>query len=452
MPEVNYVVAKQIKKFLKRDEPDALKIFLSTLDLVTIAEILKFLSDDEKVQVINLLPVWLASEVLSETDEHSQEDIVDELESEELGTLLEEMETDNAVDILDDLEKEEQEAILAGIEKDRAQVFRELLQYPEDSAGGIMVPEVLSIKQGNLIGDAVRLFKDAHLREEVEDIQYIYVIDESRKLTGLLPLKALIINAEKVKVKDVMERSFQSVRTDEDQEVVANIGRKYDLYAVPVVDSEGRLVGRITADDILDVMEEEATEDLSHIAGVTDEDFGEESVLRSVKNRVPWLIVGLIGGIISATVIFFFEGALKIILALAFFVPVIMAMGGSAGVQSSAIIVKSLAVGDIHPKFFFDRIFREFQIAFINGLICATLLSVIVYYWRDDFFLGCLIGLALMFVIIFSTIIGTSVPLLLKALDIDPAIAMGPFVTTSNDVIGLLIYLGLATLFIELFL
>lgn len=454
MTEVNFVIAKQIKKFINRDELGGLAIFLGTLEPVAIAEAMKFLTEDEKVMAFKALPARIASEVLGETDEQSQEDIVEELPSKQLGLLLGAMDTDDAVDILDDLEEEDQKRLLDEIERQqlgRANVLRELLQYPEDTAGGIMVPEVLSIQQRRTIGDALKLFKAAVKREQYHDIHNIYVINKRKELKGLLPIRSLIVYPAETKIKSIMEKRVHFARVDEDQEHVANIVRRYDLYAIPVVDMDNKLVGRITADDILDVIDEEAIEDLSHIAGVTEEDFVEESVLRSVRYRVPWLLIGLMGGIISATVLNFFEDALKIILALAFFVPVVTAMGGNAGVQSSAIIVKSLAMGDIHPRFLLSRVLREFRVAFLNGLICSLVLSVIVYFWLDDVMLSFLIGQSLVLVIIIATIVGTVVPLLLKSLNIDPAIAMGPFVTTSNDILGLMIYLSLATLFIHYF-
>ncbi|OQY28498.1 MAG: magnesium transporter [Candidatus Cloacimonetes bacterium 4572_55] len=431
-----------------------MKIFLSTIEPVRIADALKFLSEEEKVIVINSLPLDSASVVLGETDEQSQEDIVEELESEKLGQLLDEMDSDDAVDILDDLEPDDQEEILAEIDKSskgRADVLRDLLQYPEDTAGGIMAPELLTVYQCQTIGDALSLFKEANENDKIEDIHNIFVVDKHHILCGLLPLKSLIIYSNRKLVKDVMNSDYQYVPVEEDQEVVAHIVRKYDLYSIPVVDGDKKLVGRITADDILDVIDEEAIEDMSHIAGVTQEEFTEESVLRSVRNRVPWLLIGLFGGIVSATIINFFEDSLKLILALAFFVPVVTAMGGNAGVQSSAIIVKRLATGDIHPQYLLSRLSREIQIAFLNGLICSTFLTLIVTLWRGDFLFGFLIGLALFLVILIATVVGTSVPLILKSLDIDPAIAMGPFVTTSNDVVGLMLYLGIASLFIKFF-
>ncbi len=248
-----------------------------------------------------------------------------------------------------------------------------------------------------------------------------------------------------------MDQNVLYVTVSQDQEEVANLVRMYDLYTVPVVDDNLKLVGRITADDIFDVIDEEAAEDLSHIAGLNDEDFDEESVIQSVRNRIPWLLIGLGGGTISATVVSHFEPALNIILALAFFVPVVTAMGGNAGVQSSAIMVRGIALGDIHPRYMLSRIFREFQVAFLNGLICASVLASFVYFWRQDVFLSGVIALSLLGVIILATIVGTTVPLVLKSLNIDPAIAMGPFVTTLNDILGLMIYLGLATAAISYF-
>lgn len=451
--EINYEIADQIKAFLKEEETSGLKIFLGTVDPVIIAGALKFLSDDDKLTVINNLPVWSASAVLGETDEGSQEDIIEEMKSEELGILLEEMDTDDAVDILDDMDEEDQERVLAAIEKiesDHAQTLRTLLKYPEDTAGGIMVPEVLAINSTQTIGDAVDYYKQVYYDEGLEDIVYMFVTDKDGKLQGYLPLKSLLLYSDDTPISEAMNQDVHYVNAIVDQEVVANLVRKFDLLAVPVVDDDMVLLGRITADDILDVIHEEAVEDLSHMAGMSDDEFDEESILSSVGNRIPWLLIGLAGGTISATVVSHFEGALNMILALAFFVPVVTAMGGNAGVQSSAIIVRGIAMGDIHPRYILSRLYREFQIAFINGMICALALGAIVYFWRQSLFLASIIALSLQLILVIATLVGTSVPLILRALKIDPAIAMGPFVTTLNDILGLLIYLSLATLAISL--
>ena len=452
MVEINYEIAIQIKEFLENDELDGLKIFLGTLEPVTIAASLKFLSDDEKIKVFNCLPVWSASIVLGETDELSQEYFSDELDSDHLSTLLEEMDSDDAVDILDDLDKGEQEKILAEIEEEKARVLRSLLQYSEDSAGGIMVPELLAINQNCSVIEAIHLFKKSFHEDDIKDIQIIYVINDKYELVGRLPIKYLLLYPDEYPLKDIMDTNVIAVKPNDDQEFVANLVRKYDLYSIPVIDNNKKLIGRITADDILDVIHEEAAEDLSHIAGMSDEEFDQESVFRSVWNRIPWLLIGLTGGIISASVVSHFQDALNVILALAFFVPVVTAMGGNAGVQSSAIIVRGLAMGDIHPKYILNRLAREFRIAMINGFVCAFVLTLVVSVWRHDMFLGLLIGLSLQVVIILATLVGTTIPLVLKAINVDPAIAMGPFVTTLNDIIGLFIYLSLSTFAIYYFL
>jgi magnesium transporter len=266
---------------------------------------------------------------------------------------------------------------------------------------------------------------------------------------GVVSLKDLLLEPSHRRVSEVMNREVLSVQVHMDQEEVAQVVKKYDLVSVPVVDEKNRLVGRITHDDIIDVIEEEADEDISLMAGVINQDMAEDSPLRISRARLPWLVAGLFGGILAAVVISRFESSLETVLALSFFFPVIMAMGGNTGTQASIVAVRGLATGDLSLMNTGRRLWIEMRVALINGCICGILLGVVAAFWLSDYGLGSIVALAGVLIVLNSGFIGTAVPLALKRLNIDPALATGPFVTTSNDIVGLVIYLGLVTLFLK---
>jgi magnesium transporter len=277
-----------------------------------------------------------------------------------------------------------------------------------------------------------------------EDFYYVYVTDRSQHLKGRIPLPRLILAAPDTPVVRLMEDT-PSVPAEMDQEEVADIVRKYDLPSLPVVDREGRLIGRITIDDIVDVIHEEADEDYSRLAGTAEEEFQEPSVARKAAIRLPWLVTGLVGGTLSAVVLSRFEESLERMIALAFFVPVIMAMGGNVAIQSSAVMVRGLATGEVTAKDATVRLLKEVGVSVITGIICALLIFLTAWFWWNDLRLGIVVGGAMLSVILISTSVGAFVPLTLDRFKVDPALATGPFVTTTNDILGILIYLSLAT-------
>jgi len=324
--------------------------------------------------------------------------------------------------------------------------LEKLLPYPEDTAGGLMALEFVAVKADASVKDAIDTIREK--REEVENLYYIWVVDDLGKLVGVISLKDLVLEPTDRKISDIMNSEVISVHVDTDQEEVARLVKKYDLVAIPVVGDDQRLAGRITHDDIIDVIEEEADEDISLMAGVIDQEIAEESTLKISRARLPWLIAGLFGGIIAAAVINQFESSLEKVLALSFFFPVIMAMGGSTGTQAATIVVRGLATGDISLMNIGKRLWMEMRVALVNALVCGILLALIVGTWVSDYGLGSVVGLALVLIIVNAGVIGSAVPMALKKWNIDPALATGPFVTTSNDILSLLIYLGLVTIYL----
>ena len=416
-----------------------------------LADILRELGDDERVYLFGLMETEKAADVMAELDEVTRKNIVSEVHPERLSEIVDEMNSDDAVDVLSELPSEVQQEILTKIEpRDRREVEK-LLVYGEDTAGGLMALEFIAVYEDETVDDAIREIR--RRAQEIDEVFYVYAIDRGGRLVGVVPIKSLFLRNPRRIIKDIMHTDVLSVTVDMDQEEVANIVRRYDLSAIPVVDAYDRLVGRITIDDIVDVLQEEANEDIQRMAGISDEEILQESsAFRITKNRLPWLIVAFVGQLIAAFVLSQFETTLGELTVLTFFIPVIMAMGGNAGIQSSTIVVRSIALNEGGATGVWGRFWREFRVAILNGLLIGILLGVTILVWpniENPPILGGIVGLAMMFVVINSALFGALIPFALTKFDIDPAIATGPFITTSNDVLGLLIYLSLATFYLQ---
>ena len=411
------------------------------------AEILHHLDEEVSNHLFSLLDAETASDVISEMDDISRDQILDELDEERISEIVDEMDSDDATDLVSDLPEAMAKKVLESIDKEDSDEVIELLSHEEDTAGGIMAKEFVSVNQNCSVEQVIQEIRSKS--DEVEDIYYVYVIDDRNVLVGLLTLKDLILTSSDTKVVEIMSRDVVAVKTTMDQEEVANIAKRYDMVAIPVIDEQGKLVGRITFDDVADVMEDEASEDIQRMAGITDEEeFRETSILRISQVRLPWLLVGFAGQILCAFILSEFEVELQKIIAAAFFIPIIMAMGGNSGIQSSTIMVRGMATGEIGLFDIRKRLYREIFVSLLNGVICGILLFVIITMWFQNPKFGLLLSSVLVLVILNASFIGAFIPVVLKRINIDPAIATGPFITTSNDVIGLLVYLGLITIFL----
>ncbi|MBL7074277.1 magnesium transporter [candidate division KSB1 bacterium] len=410
-----------------------------------VADLLENLNEADRNYVFRLLDKEQASEVVLELEEVHRDRLLDQLDPKQISRLVDGMESDDAADIVAELEAGVADQVLAAIGRRAREEVQALLGFAEETAGAIMAKEMVAVKRDSTQAQAIQEIR--RQAQEMEEVYYVFVVDDEQKLVGIVSLKDLIIAEPQQRVGDLMNPDVIYAQVDQDQEEVAHLVRKYDLASVPVVDNGGRLVGRITVDDIVDVIDEEAAEDISLMAG-TEEDHRETSVFRITRQRLPWLVVGLLGGIIAALVMSRFELSLEKVLALAFFVPVVTAMGGNIGVQSSSIVVRGLAAGEIGLSGMKGRLFREIRVALINGLLLGTLIFIIIDLWLGRYDIGLAVGTALVVNILIASLLGSNVPILLKKLNIDPALAMGPFVTTANDIIGLFIYLGIATLFL----
>ncbi len=437
-------LAERFSAILATGDPSALLQAMEDVPAADVAEAARHLDDSEIVALLKGLPEDFSADVLVEVGDDIREDVLELLTPREIADVVEEMDSDDAADVVAELEEEKAGEVVELLEEeDRAEITT-LLAYPEDSAGGIMQLEVVSVQQTRTVTRAIEKIRLA-FPDVREDFHFVYVTDEAGKLVGKVPLPRLILAAADQEISSLLDDEVHPVEAELDQEEVATIFRKYDLPSLPVVDRDGLLLGRITVDDILDVMEEEAAEDYSRLAGTDDEEFREESVYRKAAMRLPWLVTGLIGGILSAVVLSRFEHSLRSVIALTFFVPVIMAMGGNVAIQSSAVMVRGIALGEVSPRDASRRLSREVGVSIITGAVCAMLIFLAAWLWWGDLRLGIVVGGAMLAVILISTSVGAFVPLTLDRFRIDPALATGPFVTTSNDILGILIYLSLAS-------
>jgi magnesium transporter len=439
---------EEVKDYIRQDNRPLLENFIDNIRPADLADLIEHLEPYERLFIFNVLEPEGAGEVLVEIEPPVQESIISGLDTEAISEIVEELDSDDAADLVGDLPVERAREVIKTVGDEVSEELEKLLPYDEDTAGGIMALEFVAIRADAAVKDAIETIRGK--REEVENLYYIWVVDDFERLAGLVSLKDLLLESPERKISEIMDTEVISVQTDTDQEEVARLVKKYDLVSIPVVDERYRLVGRITHDDIIDVLEEEVDEDISLMAGVINQEIAEESPMKISRARLPWLIAGLLGGILAAAVINQFESSLERVLALAFFFPVIMAMGGNTGTQAATVAVRGMATGDISLVNIGKRLWVEMKVALVNGIICGILLGMIVGFWISDYRMGSVVAIALIFIILNSGFIGAAVPLVLKRLNIDPAIATGPFVTTLNDILSLLIYLGLVTIFLSL--
>jgi len=438
---------EEVKSLIEHENRQALEKILDDMRAADAADLIEHLGADERLFIFNLLEPEGAGDVFVEIEPPVQERILKDLDNQAISEIVQELDSDDAADLVGDLPAERAKEIIETVGDDVSEELEKLLPYPEDSAGGIMGLEFVAVKADAKVKEAIEIIREKS--KDVEYLYYVWVVDDYGKLVGVISLKDLILEPPERRISEIMNPEVISAHVNTDQEEVAQLVKKYDLVNIPVVDEHHRLVGRITHDDIIDVIEEEADEDISLMAGVIDQEIAEDSTVKISKARLPWLIMGLFGGILAALVINQFESSLEKIIALSFFFPVIMAMGGNTGTQAATVVVRGLATGDIDLMNVGKRLWREMRVALINGLICGALLGLIVGLWLSDYGLGSIVALALILIVIISGFIGSAVPLALKRLNVDPALATGPFVTTSNDILSLFIYLGLVTLFLR---
>ncbi len=433
-------------EILVEDQKDKeLKNLLNEFHYADIAEILDELDLDDAIYVIKLLDSETTSDILTEMDEDNREKVLKNLSAKEIAEEVEELDTDDAADIIAELPEERQEAVISQIEDEEHKAeIQELLSYDDDTAGGLMAKELVKVYETWTVAGCLRRIRGQ--AKEVKRVHSIYVVDKEEKLIGRLSLKDLIVARSDQKIAEIAKDNVDYVNVNDDAEDVAKVMAKYDLEAIPVVDDNQTLLGRITIDDIVDVLKEEADKDYQLAAGITQDVDSDDSIIELTRARLPWLFLGLIGGVGAFIIMYYFEGFLpKQAVILFLFTPLIAAMAGNVGVQSSAIIVQGLANDDVKGSIN-KRLIKEMLLAALNGVILSLFLFLFVWIWTQNFELALAISISLIAVIIVAGLIGTFVPLFLDKRGIDPAIATGPFITTSNDIFGIVIYLLIAKL------
>ena len=415
-----------------------------------IADLLRNVDHKERITLFAALDYDMAAQILSELDPQSEYQLLKELSSFKISKLIEKMAPDEAADILADLSSEKQKDVLNLMKTEDSKEVQQLLKYDEESAGGLMTTNFLALKDNLTASRAIEA-----LRQFATDVQaqivYVYVIDSGSKFIGVLSVKKLITAKPNMRLAELVNRNTITVDAGLDQEEVARIVSKYNLLAVPVVDKGRNLLGIITVDDVIDVITEEDTEDIYRMAGISHEEIYRQSTFRVVRQRLPWLVATLFGGIIVATLIRNFQTTLQQVIALAFFIPVITGMGGNIGIQSSTITIRGLATGNIDLKHIRGVIYREIRQALIMGIVCGLVVGVVAYLFDGNPVLGLVLTVAMFVAILVAALIGVMIPLLFEKINIDPAIASGPFITTANDITGVLIYFLMATWLFNVF-
>lgn len=441
---------ESLKEGIELQENEFIIQSLEGVNVADIAALLDELEKENSLYVLRLLDAGVAADILIELDEDSVVEIIREMEPIELAVLIDQMDSDDAADILNLIPVRDREDVISHLqEKEKSAHILDLLRYDEDTAGGLMAKEIIKANQNwNVVQTIEEIRRQA---ENVEKLYSIYVVDNKQHLLGRVSLKKLIISSADTKVADIFEPDLVSVPTHMDQEEVAEIMRKYDLESVPVVNIKNKLVGRITVDDILDVMREQSEEDIQAMTGITDDVEESDSVFRISKARLPWLLIGVIGGLMGAQIIGFFEDGLSKYLALASFIPLIAATGGNVGIQSSSLVVQTLAAKSVFEESVLKRFLKGFLVALVNGLMLGTFVfCVVVFLYGFEAIFGVTVGFALFCVVLLASFMGTVTPLVLDRYGINPAMASGPFITTANDLIGLAVYFGVAMVLLKL--
>jgi magnesium transporter len=440
-----------INAVLRSDDATAsafLRLVSHPADLV---EVLRIVDMDEWGRLLLLIQdLETRAEILASLDEDERDILVEQLPKDELSSLLSEMDSDDAADVIGELEPDEKEEALSQLEENDRAVLEALLSYPEDSAGGIMQVERAQVSQETTVAETISMLRE--LVQEGIDPHLVYVVKDDNQLVGCIDIVDLVLNPSERQVGEFAEQPDATVKPLLDQEKVADLFRKYDLVALPVVDDTGRLLGRILFDDIVDVLTEEAEEDALLMAGTDREELlYRDRPLRIALVRLPWIGINLFGSLIAAFLLHFYESVMEQAIIIAAFIPVITAMGGNVGTQSATIITRGLATGRVDFRDLPKILFREFRVGLFMGMVCGVGVGFIavVLFGSGRIFLGLVVGIAMVSAMTAAALAGTMAPVAMKKMNIDPAIASGPFVTTANDIIGILIYMSTAIAFIE---
>lgn len=443
---------ERIEALIDEGNTRAIKEELAPLHPADIAELFKNLNLSQSELVFSLIEdKEQKADVLMELDEEDRKQLLEGMDPEQIGHYIDLLDTDDAVDLIQELDEEDREEVIQNIEDvEQAGDIVDLLQYDEDTAGGLMGTELIQVNENLSMPECLKEMR--HQAEDLDDIYNVYVVDDENRLRGVLPLKKMITHPSVSKIKHVMEANPVSVKADTPIEDVAIDFEKYDLVAMPVIDSIGRLVGQITVDDVMDEVREQQERDYQLASGISSDVDADDSVWAQTKARLPWLLIGIIGGIVNSVILSGFEAQIAAVTALAFFIPLIGGTGGNVGVQASAIVVQGLANGKLELSEFWSQIWRGVRVALLNALVISgVVLGYTLLTEPGDYALCFAVSCSLFCVVIFATVFGTLVPLTLEKLKVNPALATGPFIQITNDVVGLLIYVGMAIWMLRIF-
>ena len=448
---INKAFLEEIRSVVDTRNIEALRSIFEEVHPTDIAEILMRLPKDDAIFVFSNLDEESAAEALTFIDEDDRQMFMQLLTPTEIAEkVIDNLDSDDAADIISALPEDQQMEVLSKItDFEQAKDIADLLNYDEDTAGGLMAKELVKVNISNTMIQCVREIRKQ--AEDLDDLYAIYVVDDRDVLVGLLPLKRLLLAPTNSDLSKIIDKNVVSVRTNTKREEVSNIMEKYDIVVIPVVDDLGRLLGRITIDDVVDVMKEEAERDYQLASGISEDVEADDAIWVQSRARLPWLFIGLLGGIVGSRIIEMHEQTLMIHPEMAFFIPLIAAMGGNVGVQSSAIIVQSLANNSIENKSLYKRLAKELGVGLISALACAVLLLGYSLAFADNIAVSLTVSISLFVVILFASLMGTTIPLLLDKMKIDPALATGPFITTGNDLSGMFIYFMIGRLLYGVF-
>jgi len=437
--EINSAYIEQINSLIEANNSTELSLIIANLHSADIAEIIEDVSINNAHFLFNLIEEEKSAPVLVDLEEDTREEILSDLTAKEIAEgVIDNLESDDAADVIGALSKNKKEEVLALIKNiERASDISDLLTYSQDTAGGLMAKELIKVNEN---WTTIQCLKEMRKQaEDLKEVYTIYVVDDNDKLLGILSLRKLLLTERDTAIKDIIFTDIISIKATEDDKYVANIMNKYDLITLPVVDDLNRLIGRITIDDVMDVVKEEAEKDYQMASGISEDVESSDTVWELTRARLPWLLIGMIGGLLGAKVIGIFELSGDNF-ELAFFIPLIAAMGGNVGVQSAAIVVQGLANDSLKMENIFHKLVKELGIGILNGIICSIIILGAAFSLGYGLALSLTVSISLFAVIVFAAVFGTFIPLTLEKYNIDPALATGPFITTVNDVLGLFIY------------
>ncbi len=448
MKEFTDTDIERIEQLIEEQDKENAQREVSELHAADIAELFQSLNLRQAEWLFNLIEDnEKKADVLMELDEDDRKKVLEGMDPEQIGHFIDLLDTDDAVDLIQELDKEDRDEVIQHIDDvEQAGDIVDLLQYDEDTAGGLMGTEMIVVNENLSMPDCLREMR--RQAEDLDDIYSVYVVDNENRLQGVLPLKKMITHPSVSKIKHVM------VRTETPIDEVAIDFEKYDLVAMPVVDSIGRLVGQITVDDVMDEVREQSERDYQLASGISSDVDASDSVFAQTKARIPWLLIGIIGGIVNSLILSGFEAQIAAITALAIFIPLIGGTGGNVGVQASAIVVQGLANGRLDIKNAASQIGRECLVAMMNAVVISSVVFLYIFFTQPGttkYTVSFAVAASLFAVVIFATVFGTLVPLTLERLKINPALATGPFIQITNDVVGLLIYVGMSTWMLNVF-